>query len=327
MAGKVCVVVAGAGRFGREHLRTLAAMESVALVGVADADEKAAREAAGRYGAAAWDRDAAALIDRLRPDGVIVATPGVTHVALATRALATGASVLVEKPVAATAADAAVLAEAAAKGPGFVLPGHILRFSEPHRTLVGIVRSGEIGEVLTVVARRHRDDSHAARYQDDPVLMTMIHDIDLAIWITDAAATGVHALRAPAGEVRSSTMMMARDSKGSTWHLSTAWTYPGMETPPDRLEVVGTQGGVELEVGVALRQYGAKPQTIDLRAAPDDMLEVELSHFVDCIRSGERSSIVTMCDACRGLDAAEAALKSLQTGEVVRPGTSGKTGA
>src|SRR5258705_7042799 len=144
MAGKVRILVAGAGRFGREHLRTLAAMDGVALVGVADADEQAAREAAGRYGASAWERDAAALIDRLRPDGVVVATPGVTHVALATRALAAGASVLVEKPVAVTAADAAALAAAAAAGPGFVLPGHILRFSGPHRTLAGIVRSGEI---------------------------------------------------------------------------------------------------------------------------------------------------------------------------------------
>ena len=119
MAGKVRILVAGAGRFGREHLRTLAAMEGVALVGVADVDETAAREAAGRFGAAAWDRDAAALIDRLRPDGVVVATPGVTHVALATRALAAGASLLVEKPVAATAADAAALAEAAAQLPQF----------------------------------------------------------------------------------------------------------------------------------------------------------------------------------------------------------------
>jgi predicted dehydrogenase len=327
MADKVRILVAGAGRFGREHLRTLAAMEGVALVGVADVDERAAREAAQRFGASAWERDAAALIDRLRPDGVVVATPGVTHVALATRALATGASVLVEKPVAVTAADAATLAAAAAKGPGFVLPGHILRFSGPHRTMAEIVRSGEIGDVLTVVARRHRDDSHAACYVDDPVLMTMIHDIDLAIWITDASAVGVHALRAPAGEVRSSTMMMARDTKGSTWHLSTAWTYPGMETPPDRLEIVGTQGGVELEVGVALRQYGAKPQAIDLRDMPDDMLTVELAHFVDCIRSGERSSIVTMRDACRGLAAAEAAMESLRTGEVVRPGNTGNTGA
>ena len=100
-----------------------------------------------------------------------------------------------------------------------------------------------------------------------------------------------------------------------------------METPPDRLEIVGTQGGVELEVGVALRQYGAKPQTIDLRSAPHDMIAVELSHFVDCIRSGERSAVVTMREACRGLDAAEAAMTSLRTGDIVRPGTGGKTGA
>jgi predicted dehydrogenase len=322
MAGKVRIAVAGVGRFGQEHLRTLTPMDGVALVGVADVDESAAREAAGRYGAPDWDRDAAALIGRLRPDGVIVATPGSTQVALATAALAAGASVLVEKPVAMTAADVASLAAVEAAAPGFVLPGHILRFSGPHRTLVQIVRSGEIGDVLSVVARRHRDDSHAVRYTDvDPVLMTMIHDIDLAIWITGAAAAGVYAVRRPAGEQRSDTMMMAGDTRGSSWHLSTAWTYPAPDVPPDRLEVVGTLGGVELEVGARLRQYGAKAHTIDLRTTPDDALQAELACFVGCIRSGERPRVVTLRDAWHGLAAAEAALASLESGEVVRPRT------
>src|SRR5882724_11087321 len=126
MAGKVRIAVAGAGRFGQEHLGALARIDGVALAGVADIDGSAARQAAGRYGAPDWDRDAAALIARVRPDGVIVATPGSTHVALATAALAAGASVLVEKPVAMTAADVASLAAAEAAAPGFVLPGHVL---------------------------------------------------------------------------------------------------------------------------------------------------------------------------------------------------------
>ena len=34
-------------------------------------------------------------------------------------------------------------------------------------------------------SRRYRDDSHAVRYpDDDPVLMTLIHDIDIAQWVT-----------------------------------------------------------------------------------------------------------------------------------------------
>src|SRR5260221_8531277 len=142
------IVVAGAGLFGREHLRALAGIDGVALAGVADLDESAARAAAERYGAPAWSTDAAALIDRLLPDGVIVATASPSHVALATRALAAGASVLVEKPVAMTAADAVRLLAAEAASPGFGLPGHVLRFSAPHRTLVEIVRSGAIGDIL-----------------------------------------------------------------------------------------------------------------------------------------------------------------------------------
>ncbi len=316
------IVVAGAGLFGREHLRALAGIDGVALAGVADLDESAARAAAERYGAPAWSTDAAALIDRLLPDGVIVATASPSHVALATRALAAGASVLVEKPVAMTAADAVRLLAAEAASPGFGLPGHVLRFSAPHRTLVEIVRSGAIGDILAVVSRRHRDDSHAVRYTDvDPVLMTMIHDIDLAIWITGAAAAGVYAVRRPAGEQRSDTMMMASDTRGASWHLSTSWTYPAPDVPPDRLEVVGTRGGVELEVGSHLRQYGAISRTIDLRSAPDDMLPAELAYFVGCIRDGGRPEAVTLGDAWRGLAAAEAVMASLRSGEVVRPPT------
>ena len=43
---------------------------------------------------------------------------------------------------------------------GFVLPGHVLRFSQDHVRLVEIVRSGRIGEVIYVNSRRYRDDSH-----------------------------------------------------------------------------------------------------------------------------------------------------------------------
>ena len=321
MTKKVRILVAGAGLFGREHLRTLAGMNGVELAGVADVDQAAARQAAERFGAPVWGADAEALIERLQPDGLVVATPGQTHLALAGAALAREVPVLVEKPVAMTAADVATLADAEAASAGFVLPGHILRFSAPHRQLVEIVRSGEIGEVLAVISRRYRDDSHAVRYPDiDPVLMTMIHDIDLALWISGAAAAAVHAVRSPAGSHRSDTMMLATDTRGSAWQLSTAWTYPGAAVPVDRREVVGSHGGVELEVETHLRQYGATTRSIDLRsAAPDDALAAELACFVDALRSGARPGVVTLGDAWNGLVAAEAAMASLRSGEVVRP--------
>lgn len=318
MTDRTRILVAGAGLFGREHLRLLSGRDDVEVVGVADVNAAGAEAAAGRFGAGAFDTDATGLIDRLKPDGVIVATPAETHLPLATHALRAGIPVLLEKPVGVDAAEAVRLAEEEAASAAFVLPGHVLRFSPSHRKLAEIARSG-IGRVLTVTSRRHRDDSHARRYPDvDPVLMTMIHDIDLAVWLTGAGAAEALALRMPPGDQRSATTFTARGTGGAAWHLATAWTFPGA-CPPDRLEVVGETGGVELEVGAFLRRYGATEERIDVSGeAWDDSLKAEQACFLDLIRTGRRPTVVTLADAIAGLLAAEAAMASLKSGEAVR---------
>lgn len=320
MAEQLRVMVAGAGAFGQEHLRTLARMADVALAGVADIRADAARSAAETFGVARWSADAAELMDHIRPHGVVVATPGHTHVALASRALALGIPVLVEKPVALTPAEAEILAQAEAASAAFVLPGHILRFSTSHRQFVEIVRSDDIGPILSVTARRYRDDDHARRYPDiDPVLMTMIHDIDLAVWITAATVGEVSAQRRPAGLQRSETTVTATDSKGAIWRLATAWTFPG-QAPPDRIEVVGERGCVELEAGSHIRQFGAVNRRIDLDGLDlDEALQAELSCFLRCIRAAEEPRAVTLREAITGLSIAAAAIASLKKGLIVRP--------
>lgn len=320
MGEGVRLVVAGAGAFGREHMTALVGRPDVALVGVADIRVEAAEEAAARHGVAEWSVDPAELVARLRPDGLIVATPASTHVALAERALALGVPVLVEKPLGQNADEARSLAEAAARSGAFVLPGHLLRFSEPRRTFVGIARSDAVGPVISVTARRHRDESHARRYRDDPVLMTMIHDIDLAIWITGAAAVDVIAHRRPAdGGQRSETLVTATDTGGAIWRFATAWTFPAESCPPDRIEVIGGRGSVELEVGAAIRVFGVEPRILDIsEAEADQPLRSELSYFVDCIRTRSEPRVVTLADAVAGLEAADAAIASLKTGQLVR---------
>lgn len=319
MADQLRVMVGGAGAFGREHLRMLAGMKDVVLAGVADISADAARSAAETFGALQWGVDAFELMDRLRPDGLVVATPGDAHVALASRALALGTPVLVEKPVALTPEDAELLVKAEAASRGFVLPGHILRFSPSHRQFSDIAKTDGIGPLLSVTARRYRDDDHARRYPDiDPVLMTMIHDIDLVVWITGATAVEVTAHRRPAKLQRSETIITATDSKGAIWRLATAWTFPG-QSPPDRIEVVGERGSVELEAGHHIRQYGTISRRLDLSGLDlDEALRAELSYFLQCIRGRERPRVVTLQDAVVGLSVAKAAMTSLQTQAIVR---------
>lgn len=308
----VKLALAGAGLFGQEHLSVIDRIADTQVVAIADRNEKAARTAAARHGVKDWGPDIIELLERTRPDGVIIASPGRTHVPLALAALELGIPALVEKPMAMSASEALPLVEADARGAAFVLPGHVLRFSAPHRRIADAIRAGEIGRVLSFSARRHRDDSHAVRYPDiDPIMMTMIHDIDLALWMTGGAAGDVRAMRSPDGAQRSQTLVTARGDQGAIWSLATSWTYPG-EAAPDRIEIVGERGGIDFETGAHIRQYGDKPRRIDLAGlGPDESLFNEVSYFVHCVRTGERPGVVTARDALAGLEIGGAALASL----------------
>jgi predicted dehydrogenase len=99
--------------------------------------------------------------------------------------------------------------------------------------------------------------------------------------------------------------------------LSTAWTYPTLRTPPDRIEVIGEQGSVELEAGSHIAIYGAQPRVIDLKSIPEAPLAAELAYFVQCIRSRNKPTRVTAADAFEGLCAADAVLASLKSRAVV----------
>lgn len=319
MTEKVRLVVAGAGAFGREHIRIASRMDGVDLAGVADINAAAAEDAARQFGVADWATDAVDLVRQIRPDGLIVATPAITHVPIAAAAVERDIPVLLEKPVAPSMAEAAVLADAASRSRAFVLPGHVLRFSEPHRRFVELARSDAVGPILSITARRHRDESHATRYADDPVLMTMIHDIDFCHWITGARIQGALATRRPPGQSRSETVMTATDDRGAVWRLSTAWVFPAESCPPDRIEVIGERGSVELEVGNMIRLYGTAPLEADISGAdPDQPLAKELAYFIDCIRSRQPPETVTLADALAGLATAEAVLIALRTGELFR---------
>jgi predicted dehydrogenase len=314
-AARVRLLVAGAGLFGREHLARLIGRSDVEVVGVADASADALAEVRRRFGAGDCSVDPLRLIDRTPADAIVVATPADSHVEICARALAAGLCVLLEKPVAPSAAAASRLLAAACASRGFVLPGHVLRFSRDHRGLVDVVRAGGIGEVVYVNSRRYRDDSHAIRYPDaDPVLMTLIHDIDLAQWITGTSFCSVVARRTGGPGFRSITAISASAATGAICDLRTAWTFPGADAPADRLEVLGTRGSVEFTAGEGLRVYSEGRRTDRPADGADDPLRNEQDHFLDLVADRSRAPALGLSEAIEGLKLADAAIRSLRLG-------------
>jgi predicted dehydrogenase len=93
--------VIGAGHLGRIHARIAAGLEDIQLVAVADpveASRQSVAQEAGTQGVA----DFRELIGEI--DAAVVATPTTTHHAVCTELLASGVSLLVEKPLASNSA-------------------------------------------------------------------------------------------------------------------------------------------------------------------------------------------------------------------------------
>jgi predicted dehydrogenase len=306
------ILVAGAGAFGREHLDRIAERSDGVVVGLADTNAAALEFASSRYGVADRRADPLRLIDEIEADAIIVATPAASHVEICLRALDRNLCVLLEKPVAPSSSTAAPLIGAAQRSKGFVLPGHVLRFSRDHLRLVEIVRSGRIGKVIYVNSRRYRDDSHALRYRDDdPVLMTLIHDIDLAQWVTRSQFRSVLARRSEGTGFRSITAVSAATTTGVNCDLRTAWTFTAGDLPADRLEVVGEGGSIELVAGHSLHVYAEGRCMEYPPAAADDPLRSEQDHFLACARDRARPLALTLSEALAGLKLADAAIESL----------------
>jgi predicted dehydrogenase len=181
------VGLAGAGHFGRYHALKVAASSRTQLMGVYDPDLERAKTVGWEAGAKEIGFDD--LLNLV--DAVIIAAPAEAHFALASKALRAGKHVLVEKPIAATLAEADALAELARER-GLVLQvGHLERFSAAYQAM-----AGRIGAPLYIEATRIAP--FKPRGTDVSVILDlMIHDLDLVLALVDSDIEAVDAVGAP----------------------------------------------------------------------------------------------------------------------------------
>jgi predicted dehydrogenase len=189
------VVVAGAGAFGRNHLRVYRELElagqGVALVAAVEPDSARAAETAAKYAIPVFATVEKLLSADLKLDAATVAVPTMHHHAVASQLLDAGIDLLVEKPLAASLAEADDLLARAERGQRILQPGHLERFNPAVLAILPQLRRPMFFE-------SHRLSIFTPRALDvDVVLDLMIHDLDIVLTFAASPVREVRAVGLP----------------------------------------------------------------------------------------------------------------------------------
>jgi predicted dehydrogenase len=185
---KTRAAVVGVGYLGQFHAEKYAVEPEVELVGVVDVDAGRVREVAARFGCAAFS-DAREIYGLVDCASVAVPTP--LHHAVGTGLLDAGIDVLVEKPIAATLAEARQLVRVAEEKGRILQVGHLERFNPAIRALGELVTHPRFLEC-------HRLAPFVERGTDvNVVLDLMIHDLDVILSMMNSPVAAIEAVGVP----------------------------------------------------------------------------------------------------------------------------------
>ena len=189
------MAVAGAGAFGRNHLRVLHELEAaglgVRLAAAAEPDAGRAAESAAQYGIPVFASIDELLAADLKLNAACVAVPTVRHHAVASALLEAGLDLLVEKPLAANLAEADDLIARAERTGRILQPGHLERFNPAVLAIEPRVKRPMFFEA-------HRLSIYTPRSLDvDVILDLMIHDLDIVLTLAASPVREVRAVGLP----------------------------------------------------------------------------------------------------------------------------------
>jgi predicted dehydrogenase len=180
------VAVIGAGQFGRNHVRVVAQSPRAELAAVIDRDADRARQAAAEFcpsAAVLTDYREAARV----ADAAVVAAPTSAHAEIGCALMEQGLDVLVEKPLAATVAEAEQLTDTARRTGRILQAGHLERFNPAVQALRRVV-------TLPLFFEIHRLSVFSPRSLDvDVILDLMIHDLDIVLDLVGGEPAEIHA--------------------------------------------------------------------------------------------------------------------------------------
>jgi predicted dehydrogenase len=295
----ITIAVVGAGRWGGNWIRTLAALPGTQLRWVCDVNAAALEKIRQQFPQV---QTATRLDELLRDktlDGIVIATSAPTHFDIASQILAAGKHVLVEKPMTLTTRDAIALIDLARRLHRILMVGHLLEYHPIIRHIRGIIDAGELGDVYYLYQQRLKLGT--IRSDENAWWSLAPHDISVANRLLGAAplsvqCRGQNIVNPQVADVVFATLEYPGRRLA---HVHVSWLDPHKSR---KLVVVGSRKMVifddaaEQKLVVLDKGFERDGEIITLRQGETTMptldtaepLTLEAQHFVDCIRTGAR---------------------------------------
>jgi predicted dehydrogenase len=297
-------VVVGYGYWGPNIVRNIIEQPEFELVALCERDQGRVAEFEKRWpGQRAIDKFEEALAD---PDveAVAIATPPHTHYSLVRQALEAGKQVLVEKPLARTAGEAAELVALSEEVERVLLPGHTFLYSPSVNKVKDLIAEDALGEIYFATSSR----MNLGIYQRDGVILDLApHDLSILLYwldkpLVEVTANGRSVFQ---DDVHETAFMTLRFEGGAQANVQVSWLAPRKMR---QMVVVGSQRMITYDDSVAdepvrlydrglefeeppatFGEYQLTYRTGDMIAPqvqPAEPLGLELKDFASAIRSG-----------------------------------------
>jgi predicted dehydrogenase len=298
MDSMTSVGMLGAGRWGGNWIRTLAALPGTQLRWVCDVSPAPLEKIRATYPHVKTTTRLEDLLEDPTLDGIVIATIAPTHFDVARRAILAGKHVMVEKPMTLTTHESVELTDLACLHHRVLMVGHLLEYHPVIRHIRNMIDGGDLGDVYYLYQQRL--NLGTIRTDENAWWSLAPHDISVANRLLGGAPISVQCRGQAIVNPRIADVVYAtlEYPGGKLANVHVSWLDPQKSR---KLVVVGSRKMVVfddaaepklliLDKGfhkngtmVTLRQGATEQPKLD-----GEPLALEAQHFVDCIRTGNR---------------------------------------
>jgi phthalate 4,5-cis-dihydrodiol dehydrogenase len=253
--------IIGAGWWAEQHATVLRSLTGARLVAACRQEPEPLKAFTDQFGGKGY-LEVSDLLRDPAVDAVLIASPHHLHAEHAVLAANAGKHVLLEKPMAPTAAQCSQIIDACTQANVRLMIGHTMQFSSVNLKAKALIQAGTIGQVVlgsSIMSKfwmeANRRDWHLHRQTGGGMLLTAgIHALDRLVWWMDSSVLSLSASLSASFHEQDADdlgLLFLRFANGATGTVSSLGYRHG--APTHRSEIFGTLGHLQIDPSQGVR--------------------------------------------------------------------------